>query len=98
MKRWFLPICLLLLLFMASGCAYVNIQTPFDSNLENTDLGSKKGTASLYSVLWLFTWGNAGYAAAARDGDIAVMKHADQEIKTILFGLYSRRTIIVYGD
>ena len=81
-----------------SGCAYVNIKTPYDTNLDKTELGSKKGVAQAYSILWLFTWGDTSYATAARNGGITVIRHSDQQIQQILFGLYTRWRIIVYGD
>ena len=89
---------LLLFTLLLHGCFYVNTRTPYDRNLNNTDLGSKQGTASMHSVLWLFAWGDSSYAAAAKDGNIRVLKHADQEVRIYLLGVYSRRTIIVYGD
>jgi len=89
---------IILISLLSAGCAYVNIRSPYDDNLQNTDLGSKKGIASAYSVLWLVSWGDASYAAAAKNGNIKVLKHADQEIQTILFGIFNRWTIIVYGD
>ena len=81
-----------------SGCAYVHTKTPFDSDLNTTDLGAKRGTAEAYSVLWLVAWGDASYAAAARNGDIKILKHADQETFSVLLGLYTRWRVIVYGD
>ncbi len=87
-----------LMLLVCSGCAYVNIRTPFDGDLDQTELGTKIGRSSNYSVFWLVSWGDGSYAAAARDGDIKVMKHADQEIFQLFFGLYLKRTVIVYGD
>ena len=89
---------LLLAALALSGCAYVHTKTPFDSDLATTDLGSKVGTAEAYSILWLVAWGDASYAAAARNADIKVLKHADQESLSVLFGLYSRWRVIVYGD
>ncbi len=89
----------LLAMFLSfNACAYVNVKTPFDSDLNLTELGSKKGTADAYSVLWLVSWGDASYAAAAKNGNIKVMKHADQEMHQILLGLYTRWTVVVYGD
>ncbi|RJQ85412.1 MAG: hypothetical protein C4519_03310 [Desulfobacteraceae bacterium] len=84
--------------FGLTGCAYVNTKTPFDTDLEKTDLGTKVGTAETYSLLWLVAWGDASYAAAARDGGITVLKHADQETFQVLLGLYTRIRVIVYGD
>ena len=88
----------LLVALILSGCAYVHTKTPFDMDVANTDLGNKVGTAEAYSILWLVAWGDAGYAAAARNGDIKVLKHADQETLSVLFGLYARWRVIVYGD
>ena len=83
---------------MTGGCAYVDIKTPYDTNLDQTQLGSKQGVATAYSLFWLFAWGDTSYATAARNGDISVIRHADQEIQQVLFGLYTRWRIVVYGD
>ena len=80
------------------GCAYVNVKTPYDKDLDRTELGSKEGTAEAYSLLWLFAWGDASYARAAENGDITILRSADQEIFQILFGLYTRWRVVVYGD
>jgi hypothetical protein len=89
---------LLMGVLIFSGCAYVHTKTPYDDNLDNTDLGTKVGTAQAYSVLWLVAWGDASYQNAAKNGDITVLKHADQEVFAVLFGLYTRWRVIVYGD
>lgn len=81
-----------------SGCAYVNVKTPLDVDLNRTELGQKTGVAEAQSVLWLFAWGDASYAAAAADGGITTMRHADQEVFNVLFGLYVRWRVVVYGD
>jgi hypothetical protein len=91
-------IVLLAMFLTFTSCAYVDIKTPYDNDLNLTELGSKKGMAEAYSVLWLVSWGDASYAAAAKNGDIKVLKHADQEMHQILLGLYTRWTIVVYGD
>lgn len=83
---------------LLTGCAYVHVKAPFDTGLDKTELGSKTGTADAYCILWLVAWGDAGYAEAARNGDIKVMKHADQEIHQVLFGCYTHWKVIVYGD
>ncbi len=89
---------LILLMLFASGCLYTNIQRPMDTDFLTTDLGSKEGRASNRSVLWLFAWGDAGTKAAADNGNISIIKHADQEFMVVLFGLYFRVTTVVYGD
>lgn len=99
MKSKILPAIVLVIIFTVSGCAvYGNIKAPFDTDLNRTDLGSKKGVATAYSLLWLVAWGDASYAAAAQNGDITVLKHADQHTVQVLFGLYTRWRVIVYGD
>jgi len=80
------------------GCAYVDVKTPFDIDINKTEIGSKVGTAEAYSLFWLITWGDASYATAAKNGNIKIMKAADQETKIILFGLWARWRVIVYGD
>ena len=86
------------LVLIGSGCAYMHVQTPLDTNFDSTQLGSKEGRSSAYSVLWLFAWGDAGSKAAAKQGDIKVIYHADTEVKSVLLGIYSRLTTVVYGD
>jgi hypothetical protein len=85
-------------LMMLSGCAYVNVKSPLDVDLNKTTLGEKKGVSEARSVLWLFAWGDASYAAAAANGGITTMRHADQETFSVLFGLYTRWRVVVYGD
>lgn len=97
MKRCFL-LLLVASLLAASGCAYTNIRGPYDVNIDNTQFGTKIGRSSNYSILWLVAWGDGGYKAAADEGDITVMKHADYQLTMVLLGLYARQTTIVYGD
>ena len=91
---------IIILLFVLTflSCAFVNVKTPYDKDLDHTELGSKTGMAEAYSVFWLFAWGDASYAGAAENGGITVLRSADQEIFQILFGLYTRWRIVVYGD
>ena len=79
------------------GCAYSHIQGPLDTNFDNTQLGDKEGRSHTRSVLWLFAWGNGGTRAAADDGGITTITHADFEYTIYLFGIYTRVTTVVYG-
>ncbi|HAS54106.1 MAG: hypothetical protein A2X56_01840 [Nitrospirae bacterium GWC2_57_13] len=81
-----------------TGCLYMNVKAPYDTDLNKTVLGQKTGKASSQSVLWLVAWGDAGTAAAARDGNITTVNHMDREAFSILFGLYTKTTTVVYGD
>lgn len=85
-------------LFLTSGCLYLNSKTPYDTDLDKTVIGPKVGKAHTYSVLWLAGWGDAGTAAAARNGEITRIDHMDRHVIVILFGLYTRVTTIVYGE
>ncbi|MFZ0244034.1 MAG: TRL domain-containing protein [Desulfobacterales bacterium] len=98
MRRRFAVLVIGLVFLLFQGCAFVNIRTPYDTDLNRTELGSKTGTAEAYSLLWLVAWGDASYSAAAKNGQITVMNHADQEVVQVLFGLYTRWRIVVYGD
>jgi len=100
MKRSVLGVtaCIMILTFLASGCVYMKVQRPHDKNYELTELGEKIGKSELKSCLWLFAWGDAGTKAAADNGGIKVIKHADVEYFVVLLGLYTRITTVVYGD
>ena len=83
---------------LLSGCVYSNIRFPLDEDLWKTELGSKVGTASNHSILWLVAWGDAGVKKAAENGGLSVINHMDMGIHSYLLGLYVRRDTIVYGD
>lgn len=83
---------------LLSGCAYSNVQRPLGNDFNKTALGTKTGRASSKSILWLVAWGDAGTKAAAENGGISVIHHADVKLFFLLFGLYSEMTTIVYGD
>ncbi|HEX6885968.1 MAG TPA: TRL-like family protein [Planctomycetota bacterium] len=89
---------LLGLSFLTSGCLFTDVKLPLDTNLEETKLGDKTGESSSQSVLWLVAWGDSGTQAAAQEGGIKTILHADQHVFSVLFGLYSRQTTIVYGE
>lgn len=98
MKRFIQAVVCLMIFFLMTGCAYLNVQVPLDKNFNKTELGTKKGTSKATSILWLFSWGDAGTQAAAKNGEIKIIKYADKGYYTICFGLYARITTVVYGD
>ncbi len=85
-------------LIMLNGCIYTHVTMPYSTELNKTELGQKQGAASFQSVLWLFAWGDAGAAAAAKNGGITTLRYMDREFRYILFGIYQSQTTIVYGD
>lgn len=98
MKTLSVLLLMLCVAFSGVSCIYTQIKTPLDTDLWGTELGDKTGESSYQSVLWLFAWGDAGSEAAAKDGGIEKLNHYDQEILSILFGLYYKQTTIVYGE
>lgn len=97
MKSKALVVVLALAVSLA-GCIYTHVSMPLSTELDKTELGTKQGEASMYSVLWLVAWGDAGSAAAAKNGGITVLRHMDREFEAVLFGVYTRLTTVVYGD
>jgi hypothetical protein len=87
-----------MVVFFMQACAYSHVQRPLDRNFEKTSLGLKVGRSHIQCVLWLFAWGDAGAQAAAKNGKITMITHADTQYVIVLFGLYSRVTTVVYGD
>ena len=81
-----------------SSCVYTRITVPLSTELNKTELGNKQGDSSMYSFLWLFAWGDSGTATAARKAGITVMTHMDREFESVLFGIYTRTSTIVYGN
>jgi len=98
MGKRILIVILLAMMIAHLGCAYVNVKTPYDMDLDQTVLGDKMGRSSCYSVLWLIAWGDAGTGKAAENGGITVLNHMDVELMSVLFGLYVKKTTIVYGE
>lgn len=98
MKRLLLLVVFVFLMIATTGCIYTRVTLPYTTELNKTELGNKQGTSSFHSVLWLFAWGDAGAAAAAKKGDITTLRYMDREFKSVFFGIYSRQTTIVYGD
>jgi hypothetical protein len=98
MKMFKLVVVAVLAMALLTGCLYMNVKTPYDTDLNKTVLGQKTGKAYSQSVLWLFAWGDAGTAAAAKEGNITTVNHMDHEMFSVLFGLYTKSTTVVYGD
>jgi hypothetical protein len=95
MKKLLMLIVFSLLL---SSCVYTGVKFPLDRDMWETRLGSKVGVSSNYSVAWLVAWGDAGIEAAAKQGGIVKVQHADMGVTSYLAGLYVRLDTIVYGD
>lgn len=97
-SRLMVIVCIGLAMLLLSGCIYTKVQRPYDRNYDKTELGTKVGKSSFKSIFWCVSWGDAGTKAAAENGDIKVIRHADAEYFMVLLGFYSRITTVVYGD
>ena len=96
--RWTSAMTMALVMWFTSACVYMNVKQPLDTDLQETQLGTKVGRSQAQSVLGLVAWGDAGTQAAARDGGITTLRHADRETLAILGGVYARFRTVVYGD
>lgn len=97
-RRLILVLLLILALLPAPACVYMNVKIPLDTDLHDTELGTKVGTADSHAVLLLAAWGDSGMQAAAKDGDIRLLRHADVEYLVVLGIVYMRQRTVVYGD
>lgn len=80
------------------GVIYTGVAAPLDIDYKESGLGEKHGKASVQQVLGLVAWGDASTEAAAKNGQITVIDHADYEFLYVVLGIYSKYTTIVYGQ
>lgn len=98
MKMPVLIVLIVLAGLTLNACVYTHVTMPLSTELSETNLGDKQGKSSMYSLLWLFAWGDAGAAKAAKKGGITVLTHMDRDFEMVLFGVYTRVTTVVYGQ
>ena len=98
MKRFVSLMLCAAMLASTTGCVFAKVKMPLDKDVSVTQLGAKVGKANAHTVLWLVAWGDASTAKAADNGRIKTINHLDAEVLFILFGVYSRRTTVAYGD
>lgn len=79
------------------GMAFSQTSAPLDVDYNNTQLaGMKKGSAEVNTILGLVAIGDASSKAAAENGGISTIVHADYDYFNVL-GVYQRTTVTVYG-
>lgn len=107
LRRTLFPVAALLLL-AAAGCvvapfrppmgAFTNVRAPLSLEYASTPMQNvKTGAASSYSILGLAAWGDISLAAAARQGGLKTIHHADYDYLNV-FGIYQKTTLLVYGE
>jgi hypothetical protein len=89
MKKLFLSVLFIPSFLLSSGCVgvapftppqgmiYNNVTAPLDLDYNKTALGNKSGTASAHNILGLFAFGNISTQAAAANGGLSTINHAD---------------------
>jgi len=79
------------------GFLFSRFSAPLDIDAQATELGSKVGRSSSQSILGLIAVGDASISSAAKAGGITTIRHVDYEFENLV-GVFSRFTIVVYGD
>jgi len=105
--KYILP-CLLLILFAScttDGRLYTNKVIPYSDEFERTPIGSKrcfitdfkvKEPVSGYNIS--AEWMTSSVYEKVLEAGITKVYYADLKIFSILQGVYSKKTLIVYGD
>jgi len=78
-----------------SGTIFTDATGPYMAT--QNPMGSKRGEATAVSILGAVGVGDAGIAAAAKNGDITKIATVDQKGMNIL-GIFAKSTTIVTGE
>ena len=76
------------------GMIYTDVHAPL---APRGDVGTRRGSSQVTSILGLISIGDASVKAAAANGNIREVKLVDYEYKNVL-GVFQRYTTVVYGD
>lgn len=79
------------------GWIYSEFQAPLDIDYDKTPVTGKMGKAESMSVLGLVALGDASAKAAATQGGISTIEHADYTYFNVL-GIIQRYDTVVYGQ
>ena len=80
-----------------TGAVFNDTKAPLNVEVNNTKMGAKRGESSTVSILGLVAFGDGSIAAAAKDGRITTVQHADYEYLNVI-GVFQKYTTIVYGE
>ena len=82
----------------AQGLFFSNTTAPLSTEyVPGREMALRSGSASVSNVLGLFSFGDCGIRAAAREGKLRTISYADYSNFNIL-GIYQRTTVTVYGN
>lgn len=73
------------------------ISAPLDIDYQDTQIGRRKGSASVFNILGLVSVGDASLKSAAENGRIKTVKAADYDYTNVLY-IFQKMTLNVYGD
>jgi hypothetical protein len=99
------------LFFLITSCAtapgriYTNITRPLTTDFNNTRIGTKKAVLEEHSIKepvsgygLTFEWSSYQINQVAQKAGITRIGFIEEQTKSYVFGLYSHRTLIIYGD
>jgi len=73
-------------------------KAPLSADNRGDVTASKVGRATVEQMLWIISQGDCSIETAAKNAGITNVKYVDYEIFDVLFGAYSKFTIVVHGD
>lgn len=79
------------------GIAFTEINAPLDVDFDQTKITTRSGMSESMSILGLVALGDASAKAAADNGTLKQIHHADYEYFNVL-GVYQRYRTVVYGE
>ena len=87
------------LLLPGCGLIYTHVVVPLDINADDAPVQETGGRSDWRSFQYIVRvdWNTSAIADAAHAGGITRIYYADMEILSILGGLWSQQTAIVYG-
>ena len=80
-----------------TGFLFSCVSAPIDTDADSTPVSTKVGESSAVTVLWLFSFGNAGLDSAAREGNLKTIEYIDYTYLNVL-GFFQQFTTRVYGQ
>ena len=100
------------LVLLLGGCAgtapgrlYSNVTLPYSSDFSNTAIGSKRFVLDEYRLKEPLTgygmtveWSDNSIKSAAAAAGISKIAYMEQQTVSFVLGIYSRRSLIIYGD
>lgn len=88
------------LLLTGCGAIYTNIKTPLPSLSVKPTAATKAkaGNSSCASYVWLVAVGDCSIEAAMNDGGISKVHHVDRHKLSYFFDVFTKDTVIVYGE